>query len=283
MYLCAVSFFINKKYAMEIEKTIKKNGIIPSIIEERMKMMGISQNNFAKTIGATPSQLGIFLKGDNMSASLPPQSLNAALSFVGIDMGQYMERIRLANEVADVLIDAGVSNIDSNVWTKEKLSDFTGIKKIKYFFDVDSKEDFDNILMSGLVDYESTFVHFKALVSYCIEKNKLSKKKNEGLTSSEAIKISKECLFDVDDYIEKKVNDSLQKKNSIVTDVLGPGLLFGAIGIVYGIGYYVGKKIGERDAEDENEKIGSQAGAHALWQKKGLSLIGKALKFFQNK
>lgn len=134
---------------------------IVEIIQTRLDSMGTSQAQFAKCISATPNQMGIFLKG---KGSLSTESLNKSLEFVGVNLSLYSKRTTLAREVAEYLILSGVSSIDN--WSKNELATFTKRDCISLLFDVKSEKEYEELEKSGIIDVESTFPYFKALVSY---------------------------------------------------------------------------------------------------------------------
>lgn len=77
-----------------------------------------------------------------------------------------------AQEVAKYLIKKNVTSIDN--WTKNDLAIFTQQKSISLLFDVKSEEEYVEIEKSGIIDIESTFPYFKALVSYYMSLKKKS-------------------------------------------------------------------------------------------------------------
>lgn len=136
---------------------------IPEVINSRLKSMGMSQAQFAKLINTSPTQIGHFFRGQG---SLTTSTLNQSLDLVGIDISMYKKRNDLAKEVATFLISKNVTSIDN--WSKEDLARFTNKNEIKLLFDVESKEEFLKIQQSGIIDIESTFLYFKALIAYMI-------------------------------------------------------------------------------------------------------------------
>ena len=142
--------------------TYPENGAnIVNVIQSRLEFMGMSQAQFAACASATPAQMGIFLRG---KGTLSLDSLNKSLDLVGVKLSLYSNRNALAKEVASYLISKNVSSIDN--WSKQDLAIFTHQKNIAYFFDVNTKEELVEMECAGIVDVESTFPYFKALVSY---------------------------------------------------------------------------------------------------------------------
>lgn len=134
---------------------------IVETIQTRLESMGMSQAQFAECVSATPSQMSIFLRG---KGSLSIECLNKSLDLVGVNLSLYSKRNSLAKDVASLLKSKSVSSIEN--WTKQDLATFTQNDSISLLFDVQSKEDYIALEQSGIIDVESTFPFFKALVSY---------------------------------------------------------------------------------------------------------------------
>jgi len=126
--------------------------------------MGMSQAQFAECVSATPAQMSIFLRG---KGSLSIDCLNKSLDLVGVNLSLYSKRNSLAKQVAVYLQSKNVSSIDN--WTKSDLSTFTQNKEIDLFFDIQTEDTYIEIEKSGVIDIESTFPYFKALVSYYMQ------------------------------------------------------------------------------------------------------------------
>lgn len=152
---------LSKKHPIFAIKIQYMSTNIVETIRTRLELMGMSQAQFAECVSATPAQMSIFLRE---KGSLSIESLNKSLDLVGVNLSLYSKRNELAKEVASYLIDKNVSSIDN--WTKEDLISITQKKEISVFFDVQKVEEFIEIEKSGIIDVESTFQYFKALVSY---------------------------------------------------------------------------------------------------------------------
>ena len=134
---------------------------IVETIQTRLESMGMSQAQFAECVSATPSQMSTFLRE---KGSLSTGCLNKSLDLVGVNLSLYSKRNSLAKEVASLLKSKNVSSIEN--WTKQDLAVFTQHEAISLLFDVQSKEEYIKLEKSGIIDVESTFPFFKALVSY---------------------------------------------------------------------------------------------------------------------
>ncbi len=134
---------------------------IVETIQIRLDSMGMSQAQFAECVSATPSQMSIFLRE---KGSLSIECLNKSLDLVGVNLSLYSKRNSLAKEVASLLKSKNVSSIEN--WTKQDLVVFTKKEAIALLFDVQTKEEYIEMEKSGIIDVESTFPFFKALVSY---------------------------------------------------------------------------------------------------------------------
>ena len=137
---------------------------IVETIQTRLESMGMSQAQFAECVSATPAQMSIFLRG---KGSLSIDCLNKSLDLVGVNLSLYSKRNSLAKQVAVYLQSKNVSSIDN--WTKSDLSTFTQNKEIDLFFDIQTEDTYIEIEKSGVIDIESTFPYFKALVSYYMQ------------------------------------------------------------------------------------------------------------------
>lgn len=137
---------------------------IVETIQTRLESMGMSQAQFAECVSATPAQMSIFLRG---KGSLSIDCLNKSLDLVGVNLSLYSKRNSLAKQVAVYLQSKNVSSIDN--WTKSDLSTFTQNKEIDLFFDIQAEDTYIEIEKSGIIDIESTFPYFKALVSYYMQ------------------------------------------------------------------------------------------------------------------
>ena len=137
---------------------------IVETIQTRLESMGMSQSQFAECVSATPAQMSIFLRG---KGSLSIDCLNKSLDLVGVNLSLYSKRNSLAKQVAVYLQSKNVSSIDN--WTKSDLSTFTQNKEIDLFFDIQTEDTYIEIEKSGIIDIESTFPYFKALVSYYMQ------------------------------------------------------------------------------------------------------------------
>lgn len=153
--------FISPKYTIFAHKIDFMNTNIVETIQSRLEAMGMSQAQFAECVSTTPAQMSIFLRG---KGSLSTDSLNKSLDLVGVDLSLYSNRNKLAKEIASYLLSKNVSSIDN--WTKKDLSLFTQQPSVLLLFDVDSEEMYIELEKSRIIDVESTFPYFKALVSY---------------------------------------------------------------------------------------------------------------------
>ena len=229
---------------------------IANIILSRLEIMGMSQAQFAECVSATPSQTGIFLKG---KGSLSTDSLNKGLDLVGVNLSMYSTRNTLAKEIATFLISKNVSSIDN--WSKLDLSIFCQRKEILLFFDVDSEEQYINITKSGLIDVESTFPYFKALISYYMKLDGVKP------TASKA----KHALAN----LMEGCNSTSEHKISNTTGKLATGVAIGALVVSSPI---LGSVLAAASLV-----VSKQTGAFSLFAKSNAeSLFAKGLDFFKN-
>lgn len=180
---------------------------IVETIQSRLESMGMSQAQFAECVSATPAQMSIFLRE---KGTLSIEALNKSLDLVGINLSVYSKRNDLAKEVASFLLSKNVTSIDN--WTKTDLSLFTQKQSISLLFDVKDEEDYIEMERSGIIDIESTFPYFKALVSYYMSLN------CQKPTASQA----KQALISI-------MSNTNPKEPSITFDKIAVGAAVGAV------------------------------------------------------
>lgn len=133
---------------------------ISEIINDRIKSSGKSQAEIAKEIDTTPSQLGLFLKGE---ASLTRRSMNRCLEVLNIDLMMYKRRNDLAKRIAKALKAKRITDVGN--LTKEDIIALTGEKALRLFREEDEQR-FKEIKDSGYIDPESTYNYMKGLISF---------------------------------------------------------------------------------------------------------------------
>ena len=133
---------------------------ISEIINDRIKSSGKSQAEIAKEINTTPSQLGLFLKGE---ASLTRKSMNRCLEVLNIDLMMYKRRNDLAKRIAKALKAKRITDIGN--LTKEDIIALTGEKALRLFREEDEHR-FKEIKDSGYIDPESTYNYMKGLIGF---------------------------------------------------------------------------------------------------------------------
>lgn len=230
---------------------------IVNIIQSRLEIMGMSQAQFAECVSATPSQIGIFLKE---KGSLTTESLNKGLDLVGVNLSMYSSRNALAKEIATLLASKNVSSIDN--WSKTDLAMFSQRKEILLFFDVETEEQYLNMAKSGLIDIESTFPFFKALISYYMKLDGVKP------TASKA----KQALTN----LMGNSNSTSEHNVSNITEKFATGVAIGALVVASPI---LGSILSAASLA-----ASKQIGAFSLFAKSNSeSLFAKGLDFFKNK
>ena len=198
---------------------------IVETIQTRLDSMGMSQAQFAECVSATPSQMSIFLRE---KGSLSIECLNKSLDLVGVNLSLYSKRNTLAKEVASLLKSKNVSSIEN--WTKHDLAVFTQNDAIALLFDVQTKEEYIEIEKSGIIDVESTFPFFKALVSYYMtldaEKPTASRAK-QALASmlNGQVKNTGSCNLQIEKFISGATFGALAIASPIVGSVFATAAL----------------------------------------------------------
>ena len=227
---------------------------IVNTIQTRLASMGMSQAQFAECVSATPAQMSIFLKE---RGSLSIDSLNKSLDLVGVNLSLYSNRNNLAKQVATFLLSKNVSSIDN--WTKNDLAIFTQQKSISLLFDVQTEEEYIELERSGIIDIESTFPYFKALVSYYMSLNGVKP------TASQA----KQALATLLNEASERTDASSKQVGKIAT-----GAAVGA--------FVVASPILNSVLAVAGLAVTKQVGAFSLFTKSGTSsLFAKAIDFIK--
>ena len=228
---------------------------IVETIQTRLESMGMSQAQFAECVSATPAQMSIFLRG---KGSLSIDCLNKSLDLVGVNLSLYSKRNSLAKQVAVYLQSKNVSSIDN--WTKSDLSTFTQNKEIDLFFDIQTEDTYIEIEKSGIIDIESTFPYFKALVSYYMQLD------GSKPTASQA-KQALATLLNTSDDSKNETTNQISK--------LAAGTALGALTFASPI---LGTVLAAASLA-----VGKQVGAFSLFAKTNKSsLFEKAIKFINS-
>ena len=134
--------------------------MIQQIIKKRMNLLGLSQKELADKAGLTKAQMSMFLKG---SSSLSQKSIERLFNILDINISMYDHRFDLAKEVAQSFIEQGLTDEDVFTMSKKTMSNKSKKREVLLFFDID-EHNVDEVVKTGIVDYESTFVFFKAMV-----------------------------------------------------------------------------------------------------------------------
>lgn len=137
--------------------------MIEKVIKDRMEVVGLTQHKLAQSIGCTPTQLSLFLKGE---ASLNRVSLNRCFDVLGIKLNSISLRIELAKKVAAILQTYSVKEVVH--MSRREMIDITKINEIEAFPEV-TKREFDIMISTEVGNYESTFQYFKTLVLHYME------------------------------------------------------------------------------------------------------------------
>ena len=236
---------------------------IIEVIASRLQLMGSSQSFIAEEIGTNPTQLGVFLK-DN--GTLPNKALNNILEIVGIDLEFYERRNQLANRVVKILKENGVTTIDK--WSRKQIIEFTEIKDLELLIDIKDEETYKRLLDSKLIDVESTFPYFKALVSY---KLNLEGEKTTSKTANKALLKTFGSKFGIASLMAARM---ASRAGVIGAAALGPVIGAAALGAVaLGAAAF--------EPEDDNQRK-IQKGSINLFSKSHLeSLNTKAFQYIE--
>lgn len=148
------------------------------IIKQMIPLTGMSQTQVAESVGISKSQLSQYLNGN---ASANKDVLDKLLSLTGIHLDTYAKRVELATKVAKSLKTANMDAQAVKEMSKEEMAAKSGCPEVECFFDV-TKEQLQKILDSGLIECQTTFPYFKALVLVAMGQGE---KKDEPLTAKD--------------------------------------------------------------------------------------------------
>ena len=139
--------------------------MLRTIIKKRLSLSGFSQGELAELVGITPAQVSLYLSG---KSSLSNDSLEKILEQMDINLNCYNKRLELADQVAKVLYR---KKTPSEVITmaKDEMVSLTHIKEISYLIDVESSEDFNAAIGSGLIEADAYYIHFRMIVAHLLQ------------------------------------------------------------------------------------------------------------------
>lgn len=135
---------------------MKTNDVIKLLIP----FTGMSQTQVANSVGISKSQLSQYLGGN---ATANKEVLEKLLCLTGIHLDTYAKRAELATKVASALKAAGIDRLAVKDMPKKDMADKSGCPEVKCFFDV-TEEQLQKALDSGLIECQTTYPYFKALV-----------------------------------------------------------------------------------------------------------------------
>ena len=136
--------------------------MLHQIIKERINIWGLSQVQVANSINTTPSQFGLYLRGE---ASLKNESLEKCLQILDINVETYHYRYQLAKEIAEIFLKREITSQAVLAMSKDQMVSTTGRKEVATLIDVNETE-LKAIIDAKLVDYESTYPHFRLMVAH---------------------------------------------------------------------------------------------------------------------
>lgn len=136
--------------------------MIKNIIKERANQFGITNGQLAEVANTSQSQISAFF---NKDASLTVSSLDNIFNFLGIDISTYENRRQLAEKVAEILINEGMSEEDIIKMSKEKMSSIVDDESIMLLIDGIDDDDYERMQKKGsIIPVECTYVYFKSMV-----------------------------------------------------------------------------------------------------------------------
>lgn len=140
----------------------EKSDMLKDIINERIELSIATQAEIAQSVGTTPAQISLYLRG---KASLNNDALENCLTELNINVETYHNRYVLAKEIANILKQQNISSDEILNITRDELIEITNKKELRYLVDV-TADELKDVVSSNIIDYESTYPFFRVLVSH---------------------------------------------------------------------------------------------------------------------
>lgn len=138
--------------------------MISELIKKKLMYSSLTQANLAEKIGTSPTQLGLFLKGEG--ASLPTKTLEKCFDLMEINLRTYSRLCDSALKVASILKSRGDDIEKVLRMNKSEIILLTNAQEIKYLIDITDEKEIDLLRETGIVDYQMTFPYFKSMVVF---------------------------------------------------------------------------------------------------------------------
>ena len=135
----------------------------------------MTQANLARMIETSPNQLGNYLKGQG---SLTERSLNKCFDILDINVDKYKQQYNIALKAAQIFNNNNTAFDEVMRMTKDTLISKTSIEEIKFLIDVNTEDEYEEIIKCRIVDYQSTIPYFKAMVVYLMNSSEKVTSKN---------------------------------------------------------------------------------------------------------
>ena len=146
---------------------IKKENDIRELINSRIRQCRISQQKLADQLGCTQAKLSLFLNStEDKDSGLRIDELETLFNIFGIKTQTYLNRSKLAKDVAAALIKKTVTPELVKELPKDILAQISGYDSVKLFLDPGDPEEYQNLLNSGLIDEEIFYPWFNSMVRY---------------------------------------------------------------------------------------------------------------------
>ena len=103
--------------------------MLKDIINERIELSIATQAEIAQSVGTTPAQISLYLRG---KASLNNDALENCLTELNINVETYHNRYVLAKEIAYILKKQNISSSEILNITKDELIEITNKKELRF-------------------------------------------------------------------------------------------------------------------------------------------------------
>lgn len=138
--------------------------MISELIKKKMMYSNLTQANLAEKIGTSPTQLGLFLRGEG--ASLPTKTLERCFELMEINLDTYSRLCDSALKVASILKSRGDDIEKVLRMSKSDIILLTNAVEVKYLIDITDEKEIDLLRETGIVDYQMTFPYYKSMVVF---------------------------------------------------------------------------------------------------------------------
>lgn len=138
--------------------------MISELIKKKLVYTNLTQGNLAEKIATSPTQLGLFLRGEGVSLST--KTLEKCFELMRVNLRTYSRLCDSALKVSSILKSRGDDVEDVLRMSKSDIILLTNAQEIKYLIEITDEKEIDILRETGIVDYQMTFPYFKSMVVF---------------------------------------------------------------------------------------------------------------------